>query len=74
LNQLANEYYWGKVTYKQEGQNIELWIDSPVFTSPKAKFFYEKIYEHFMDIIGYKKKDSNPLENTTLFVPKWRKK
>lgn len=74
LNQLATEFYWGKVAYKQSGDGLKLKIESPVFTSPKAKFFYEKIYEHFLDLLSYKKKDHNPLENTFLYVPKKAKK
>lgn len=74
LNQLANDFYWGKVSYRQLGNNIELQIESTVFTSPKARLFYERLYEHFMELLGYKKKDQNPLENTSLYVPRRHKK
>lgn len=67
LNELANEYYWGKVSYKTKGSLVEVKINSDVYTSKKGKFFYGKIYEHFMELSGYKLVKRNELETTTIY-------
>lgn len=72
LNQLAHDFYWGQVSYIKKGDKIEIKIQSSVFTSPKAKRFYDRIYEHFFALLNYKKTDSNPLENSLTFSPKKR--
>ena len=64
LNELANEFYWGKVTYTEKGKSIEIKIESGVYTSPKAKYFYEGLYTHFMKLLGYRVTKRNILQNT----------
>ncbi len=70
LNELAVEFYWGKVGYTKSGNLIQIKIESNVFTSPKARFFYEKLYDYFMQDLGYKKVGQNPLEKTLTYAPK----
>lgn len=64
LNELAHDFYWGKVSCKKAGENIEIKIDSSVYTTKKGKFFYDKIYEYFMQILGYRLTKRNILETT----------
>ena len=67
LNELANEYYWGKVSYKTKGDLVEVKINSDVYVSKKGKFFYDKLYEHFMNLLGYKLTKRNALETTSTY-------
>lgn len=64
LNELANDYYWGKVSYKKQGDAVEIKINSNLYVTNKGKHFYDKIYEYFMNILGYKLIKRNTLETT----------
>ncbi len=67
LNQLANDFYWGKVTYKKVGAKIEICIQSDLYISDKGILFYQKIYDYFMEILGYKKTGRDILQKSAIY-------
>ncbi|VVB75921.1 Uncharacterised protein [uncultured archaeon] len=67
LNELANSYYWGKVAYSVNEGTVDVKISSFMFTTKKAKHFYEKLYVYFMDLLGFKLKKKNDLLQTYSF-------
>lgn len=64
LNELANDYYWGQVSYKQNNCLVEIKIGSDTYASIKGKHFYDKIYFYFMQLLGYKLVKRNTLDTT----------
>ena len=67
LNELANTYYWGKVSYTINKNTVDVKITSHMFTTKKARYFYEKIYFYYMQLLGFKLQKKNDLLQTYTF-------
>lgn len=70
LNEMANSYYWGNVSFKIKGNIVEIKIKSNTFITKKTKNFYDNIYKYYLELLGFKYKSMDKLTQTYFFEAK----
>jgi predicted transcriptional regulator len=70
LNEMANSYHWGNVSFKNNYPIIEIKIKSNTFVTKKAKKFYDTIYVYYMELLGFKFKKMEKLTQSYFFEVK----